>query len=134
MNWQDFYKVPFQKDDGCGEVITLHGKEKRYRMVWDWIENSNICEYPVRGEMGYELSNAIIKYVNGESDERPDFTWEASKTSPCEILMNGEPCIYIRGWGELTGIGGYGLSREEAAKIQDDFKEFLINKLNGTTK
>lgn len=134
MNWQDFYVIPFEKDDNCGEVITLHGGEKRYRMVWDWISNSNICTYPVRGTRGYELSNAIIKYVNGESDERPDFTWEASKTSPCEILMNGEPCICIRGWGELTGIGGYGLSREEAAKIQDDFKEFLIDKLNGTSK
>lgn len=38
--------------------------------------------------------------------------------------------ILIRGWGNLTGIGGHNLKPEEAANIQDTFAEFIINKLN----
>lgn len=116
MTWQEFYRIPFQKDEFSGNVMLLHGKEKYYRMVWDWIGNSYIHEYPVPGVRGDKLSDAIVKYVNGESDERPDFTWEASKECGCEILMNGEPCICIRGWGELCGTGGYRLAPDEASK------------------
>lgn len=38
--------------------------------------------------------------------------------------------ITIRGFGNLTGVGGHNLSNEEAANIQDTFAEFIINKLN----
>ena len=34
----------------------------------------------------------------------------------------------MRGWGMLRG--SYKLPEEKAAKIQDDFKYFIINRLN----
>ena len=37
----------------------------------------------------------------------------------------------IRGWGMLTGVGGYNLDAEIAAQVQDDFMEYCINQLNG---
>jgi len=36
----------------------------------------------------------------------------------------------IRGWGMLTGVGGYNLDAETAAKIQDDFMNHCITMLN----
>ncbi len=50
--------------------------------------------------------------------------------SPIEILKNGELYITIRGWGNLTGIGGYNLSEEQASKIQDDFRDWIIYKIS----
>jgi len=38
--------------------------------------------------------------------------------------------ILIRGWGNLTGIGGHHLSAEDAANIQDTFADFIVNQLN----
>jgi hypothetical protein len=45
------------------------------------------------------------------------------------ILNNGLPFILIRGWGNLTGIGGYNFDSEKASKIQDDFRDWIIYKL-----
>lgn len=48
-----------------------------------------------------------------------------------QIYNDGEPFITIRGWGNLTGIGGYNFSNEKAMKIQDDFKVWLMYRLTG---
>ena len=130
MTWQDFYKFPLMKDEYSGNVIAQPGKIG-YRMAWDWISNTHICEYPIGGQRGEQLSDAIVRYVNGESDYRPDYTWTKDEDDPVVICMNGEPCMCIRGWGELCGTGALHLPSSEAAKIQDDFIVFLINKLNG---
>lgn len=38
--------------------------------------------------------------------------------------------ITIRGWGNLTGVGGMNLPQDEAANIQDTFAEHLVSILN----
>lgn len=42
----------------------------------------------------------------------------------------GENILRIRGWGNLTGTGGFNLSNEEAANIQDTFAEYIVEQLN----
>lgn len=37
--------------------------------------------------------------------------------------------MLIRGWGHLTGCGALNLPDHEAAKIQDDFGEWIVKKL-----
>lgn len=43
------------------------------------------------------------------------------------------PLMLVRGWGMLTGNGkcGFGLGQEEAEKIQDQFVDYILEKLNG---
>lgn len=36
----------------------------------------------------------------------------------------------MRGWGMLTGIGGYNLDAETAAAVQDKFMNYCIEQLN----
>ena len=36
----------------------------------------------------------------------------------------------IRGWGMLTGIGGYNLDNDSAADIQDTFADYCVMMLN----
>ena len=38
--------------------------------------------------------------------------------------------IDIRGWGNLTGTGGYNLSEESAMIVQDTLAEYIIQRLN----
>jgi len=42
---------------------------------------------------------------------------------------NEREFIILRGWGHLTGVGGLALKGTDAAKIQDDFAEYIINTL-----
>ena len=37
--------------------------------------------------------------------------------------------IIIRGWGGLTGVGGMTLEPEIAIQMQNDFAQFIIDKL-----
>ena len=40
------------------------------------------------------------------------------------------PVISIRGWGYLTNPNRLNLSSDDAAKIQDDFGKYIVEKLN----
>jgi len=46
------------------------------------------------------------------------------------ILADKNEVIMIRGWGNLTGIGGHNLSSDEAANVQDTFANYIVSKLN----
>ena len=43
--------------------------------------------------------------------------------------MEDKPFIMIRGWGRLTGMCAFHLDHDVARKIQDDFAEWILNKL-----
>ena len=48
------------------------------------------------------------------------------------IKLDGQPMLLLRGWGHLTGCGALNLPPDQAAKIQDDFANWVVNKLKGT--
>lgn len=129
MKWDEFYKFPLMIDEYGGNVIAQPGK-MGYRWAFDWIGNEWICEYPIGGQKGEMLAQHIVDVLNNKTDYIPIFHWTKDEEDPCVIRMNDQPCICIRGWGELTGTGALNLSHDEAAKIQDDFRDFIINKLN----
>ena len=71
-----------------------------------------------------------MKKINGEDVvllSKHKFT--ASNNYPCIIECAGEPIICVRGWWMLCG--SYKLPEEKAAKIQDEFRDFIIDRLNG---
>ena len=74
----------------------------------------------------------LVKYLNGEK----------LKIIPLSLVRDGEGSIFIlnkdgskedfidiRGWGHLTGIGGLKLPHKIAAKLQDEFADFIVEKL-----
>lgn len=38
--------------------------------------------------------------------------------------------LLVRGWGHLTGGGGYNLPPKKAAQIQDEFAEYIVEQIN----
>jgi len=77
-----------------------------------------------------ELQEQVIFSLNALYNE-PILTLNLSvdKDDECMILNDNIPFIMIRGWGNLTGIGGYNFDSEKASKIQDNFRDWIIYKL-----
>jgi hypothetical protein len=76
-----------------------------------------------------EKTELLLDVLNGkETLKNPELKFEHIEG---KIIDNsGEPLLLIRGWGNLTGIGGHNLSPEEAANIQDTFAQYIVEKLN----
>lgn len=69
-----------------------------------------------------------LNCLNHEFIDNCEFT--INSNSEIEILKDGKLFITIRGWGNLTGIGGFNFPAEKASKIQDDLRDWIIYKLN----
>ena len=80
------------------------------------------------GNYPEEMLKVVCEILNGT---------RASKGNPgvtadgIDIYLNGDLLLVVRGWGYLTGTGGLNLGEKEAAKIQDDFAQHVVNCLRG---
>lgn len=114
MNTKNFYTRPFHED---------------HKWVYDVKDNFT---FQFHKSVTREEVDAIMFRINAldkNTEEIKDYNLEYHPTTS-SITNNDEPFIEIRGWGNLTGCGGYNFTAERAAKIQDDFAEYLIEKLN----
>ncbi len=78
-----------------------------------------------------EMRKKILDSLNSDTHEpikELDLTVNPGDLN--EIFNKGELIITIRGWGNLTGTGANNFSEEKAAKIQDDFRDWILYKLN----
>lgn len=71
--------------------------------------------------------NHIVDILNGKYDKKIDLELTYKNNN---IYAGDHEFIIIRGWGHLTGCGALNLPVEEAARIQDDFANYIISKLN----
>lgn len=108
--YKDVYQFPLHCDD-IGWV-----RDAKYQFVF---------QFEFFGEL---LWHNILCIINGT--EKP--TKGKVFTHKGGVISDGK-CNYIRirGWGNLTGIGGHNMSTEEAANVQDTFAEFIVEMLNG---
>lgn len=108
ITFKDTFKAPFSLDEYLVYVWTADKKPAFCSCTQD-----------------ESLLNRVISKLNGESTEKFDNV----TTEALRILINGKPVLLTRGWGRLTGIGGYNLNYEDAIKIQDDFIHWTIETL-----
>lgn len=72
----------------------------------------------------------FVAIVNGEREAKAKpGIWRAEG---CEIYAEDSLVCLVRGWGHLTGCGALNLPAELAAKIQDGFVKYIIDRLNGS--
>ena len=123
--WRDCYKMPLHLD-------------KYGIFAWDAEENMALSgfnyKYDERGNLipgEQERIKHIIDVINGEcpSDFNPG--WKLSDNDCCAITYNGAYQFLVRGWGHLIGCGGLNLPISLAVKIQNEFIDYIINRLNG---
>lgn len=129
--FKQYYRFPLSIDEYCGNVIA-QPDNSGYMRAFDWVGNEWISEFPIGGDLGEQLADQIVRYLNCKTEYRPDFIWSADPSGdPTIICMNGVPCIEIRGWSDLTSPACWGLDSKTAASVQDEFRDWIINKLNG---
>lgn len=121
-SYKDTHKFPLRLCDGSHFIFDANNhRVAQFEPQFDI--NGNFKE-------GYcEFIKDCIDKINGK-DVSLEVQFE-KENNQIFIINQKEPIIIIRGWGYLTGTGGgLGLSHEIAAKIQDEFAEFLLEKLN----
>lgn len=119
--FKEYYSFPLRVD--------LYG----YNKVWD-SKHRNAFDFAMSFLYKEPIANIsddnkkkFIQIINGEDIKLKnhfDFTLEKGT-----IRLNGMPFIMIRGWGMLTGVGAYNLPSNKAAKIQDEFANYVLNQL-----
>lgn len=117
-NFKNYYKFPLKTYD--------------YDLAYVWTQDTKMAFCYIRQiksrEEFFKDKDRIVSIING--DIKGDYKdVRISDHDPCIIKINGENTILIRGWGMLKGT--YQLSPQVAAKIQDEFRDYIISKLLG---
>lgn len=90
-------------------------------MAFNWLAN---CSDDVK--------KVIIDKINGESTHKfkHKFFLEEGKIFFVDENEKRRNLLLVRGWGHLIGVGGYNLSAEKAAEIQNEFANYVVEQLN----
>jgi len=119
MKFTDAWTLPFKGDPNG---ITIYIWDSKGHMCFTYLDDD---------EQKYRR---IIGLLNGE-DEKP-FVGVGSDGSHIAVTddrteTETKPCLLVRGWGYLTGIGALNLDHETAGNLQHELMEYCMNKLIG---
>lgn len=121
--FEKYYPGPYRFDDSCGWVIGTP-IDDTYIHCFDWEDSSFTNTYEPT-----ELQKLLLRKINGENVFiQSEHHFKVSDEDPVLIECNGEPIICVRGWGMLCGSNK--LPEEEAIRIQDQFINYIIEKLS----
>lgn len=112
LTFKDVYQLPLKFDEWSMTFIYT----SNYVMAFNCLISDK------------ETRDTVIGILNGEIDKKitDEVTYEKGY-----IKANGKPILLLRGWGHLTGCGALNLPSKQAAKIQDDFANWVVNRLKG---
>lgn len=120
MDFKDIFKSPFSTDD--------YG-------LYVFDKESNIClDYSSdRDDYNPNILKQLCALLNGESDTFKHKIKEYVKNAnDCFVMLENGDVITVRSWGYLTGVKH--LSNKDAAKVQDDFLDFVVNRIKESQK
>ena len=118
--FKEYYKFPLK----MWEFMDIKVFTDDNKMAFDWLVN-----------IPRDTKQKLIDRINGVDTE-------PYKTKKIFYLKDGivycrienkdqEVKLFrIRGWGMLTGIGGYNLPIDKATEIQDAFADYCVEMLN----
>ena len=109
MTFKDIYKLPLKKDEHSSTYI------------WS---NNNVMTFTVLTD-----NDKLITDVINKINDNNNISFNNVKHESGRIFIDNTPILLIRGWGHLIGQAALKLNHKKAAQIQDDFAEFVVNKL-----
>lgn len=118
--FKEYYKFPLK----MWEFMDIKVFTDDNKMAFDWLVN-----------IPRDTKQKLIDRINGVNTE----PYKTKKTFYqkdgivyCKIEDKDQEIklFRIRGWGMLTGIGGYNLPADKAAEIQDTFTNYCVETLN----
>lgn len=126
-DFSKYYKFPLKMWEGTtGKVFTDDNN-----MAFDWLlpygkQYNSIKQRLLDRVNGYDYTPWGTKKTFYENDNGHI----VCKTEEGENAGKEIKILLVRGWGMLTGVGGYHLPVEEASKIQDEFTAHILRCLN----
>ena len=120
--FKKYFKFPLKMwEHFTGKVFTQENN-----MAFDWL-------FPW-GEKYDDVKQKHLDKINGLESNVPkkDITYIHKDGLIIAKFENGKEykIAMIRGWGMLTGVGGYNLPTDKAAEIQDAFANYCVEMLN----
>lgn len=115
--WKEVYKLPLKDSYIDGDFRSKRINDSCDNFVFQFLNVDNRTQ---------ELALGVINGTEtAKHKEESPFSHESGN-----ILFNGTKFIWMRGWGNLTGVGGHNLDPNFAAKVQDSFADFIVERLN----
>lgn len=118
--FKEYYKLPLK----MWEFMDIKVFTDDNKMAFDWLIN-----------IPRDTKQKLVDRINGVNTE----PYKTKKTFYfkdgivyCQIEDKDQEIklFRIRGWGMLTGVGGYNLPADKAAEIQDAFANYCVEMLN----
>ena len=119
-DFKNYYKFPLKMDDD----FTIKVFTQDNRMAFDWTlptskRYDNIKKQLLNKINGLECT---LPYIPEHYADEIDIMYKHP---------DGDKRIaVVRGWGMLTGTGGYNLDTDKAAEIQDAFAQYIVDMIN----
>ena len=123
IHWEDVWEMPLHLD--CCDSYAY--------------SQNDTMALTFEADTEYQIKNArrIVAIINGEAKPNPQETWVKNgpdfytQDQNYEEAMQGWHYVFCaRGWGHLTGTGAMNLPYKEAERIQDEFCDYILSKLN----
>lgn len=119
-DFKQYYKLPLK----MWEFMDIKVFTDDDKMAFDWLVN-----------IPRDIKQKLIDRINGINTEpykTKKIFYQKDGIVYCRIEDKGQELklFRIRGWGMLTGIGGYNLPEDKAAEIQDVFTNYCVEMLN----
>lgn len=116
MNWREVYQLPFRTDE-YGIYMWSNNGTTTFTFTLSCVDSKR-----------QKMIDDIVNKLNGDSSIK--FDSKFTLRNNIYFQYNGDNVFFIRGWGKLTGIGGYRLPADEAANIQEEFAKWVLETLN----
>ena len=103
--WKEVYDLPLELDEYSSYAWSKSGVMA--------LQFKNISK---------EDKIKIVSSINGLTDRKI----EGLTNKGVDFYINDKLAFYVRGWGNLTGIGALNLSEDKAIEIQNGFIDHII--------
>lgn len=111
ITFKEVYQLPLHIDKYCPIYVYSSNRVMTFNVNLD----------------NEDKAKEVLSVINGDAENK----YENVEYKDGRIFVDCKPLFLIRGWGHLTGCGGLNLPSETAAKIQDDFGNWIVGKLKG---
>lgn len=117
MTFRDVYKFPLQRK--YSKVFTSD-----FNMAFDFM--FELMPFKDKVVLSFDQRQDIIDILNDvkQGSIEGELTYDEAEGS---IKIDGKVLMLIRGWGHMKSLE---INPDEAARIQKDFANYIINKLS----
>ena len=123
-NFKKYFKFPLKGYDHDLNYIWTNDIEMALNYLDDDLKIDTDSEF----KRAVKDRDDLIKMINGDIPGKYKNV-EIDKHDPGIIVIEGVPRLMIRGWGMLTSPNHFNLSNNQAADIQDQFRDYIINQI-----